>query len=212
MSIQTVVDLRPKFGQIRNQGPRPTCMAFAASDAHTFARGNQEPLSVEYAFFYAVQRKPVPDPTTGVPFSLISAAVEFDGQPLENGWPYQTKPVTVSTWKPPANPGELFHRGSVTGALSVDTICTSLDNARPVMLIMDVSHTFFHASAGGVIGATTEPRINTHAVIAAGHGVTKNSRCILVRNSWGSRWADQGYAWLHEQYLIPRLLLVGIMN
>ena len=32
--IKSLVDLRGNFGPARDQNPRPTCMAFAASDAH----------------------------------------------------------------------------------------------------------------------------------------------------------------------------------
>ena len=41
------------FGQARNQGARPTCMAFAASDIHAALRRGWSPLSCEYAFYQA---------------------------------------------------------------------------------------------------------------------------------------------------------------
>jgi hypothetical protein len=212
MPVQAVIDLRPQFGEMRNQGPRPTCMAFAASDTHAFARGKPDHLSVEYAFFHAVERKQVPDPSTGVAFSHISAAIAIDGQPLEHGWPYTSASVSPDRWKPPKDPGELFHRTSTTATLGIDMICTTLDAGRPMMMVMDVSQSFFSVTAGGIISPANEPRINTHAVIAVGHGTANGARCILIRNSWGTGWADQGYAWTHEQYLKPRLLVLGVMN
>ena len=93
----------------------------------------------------------------------------------------------------------------------MSTLCALLDAGRPVMLIVHVSRAFFHAVAGGIIGAANEPHINTHAVIAVGYGTHDSASCILIRNSWGARWADQGYAWMHEQYLLPRLLQLGVM-
>jgi C1A family cysteine protease len=212
MPVHAVVDLRSQFAEVRHQGSRSTCMAFAASDSHAFARGKRDLLSVEYAFFHAVQRKPVPDPSTGIAFSHISAAIEIDGQPLEHGWPYTSASVSADRWKPPKDPGELFRRRSSTVTLGINMICTTLDAGRPMMMILDVSQAFYSAIAGGIISPVHEPRINTHAVIAVGHGTANGARCILIRNSWGTGWADHGYAWTHEQYLKPRLLVLGVMN
>jgi len=46
VSITVSVDLRPQFGPVRDQGDRPTCLAFAASDAHAGLRDPWEPLSL----------------------------------------------------------------------------------------------------------------------------------------------------------------------
>jgi hypothetical protein len=51
MTLITVQkDLRSELGAARNQGPRPTCLAFAASDAHAALRPGWSPLSCEFAF------------------------------------------------------------------------------------------------------------------------------------------------------------------
>ena len=49
-------DLGFLFGTARDQGDRPTCLAFAASDAHAALRAGWEPLSCEYAFYQAQRR------------------------------------------------------------------------------------------------------------------------------------------------------------
>ena len=54
--IKSVVDLRGDLGPARDQDPRPTCMAFAASDAHGAARDGWEPLSTEWAYYHALKR------------------------------------------------------------------------------------------------------------------------------------------------------------
>ena len=55
--IKSLVDLRGSFGPARDQNPRPTCMAFAASDAHAGARSGWTPLSAEWAYYHAVKRE-----------------------------------------------------------------------------------------------------------------------------------------------------------
>ena len=60
MMVTAMVDLRAQFGAVRDQGDRPTCLAFAASDAHAACRPHWEPLSSEYAFFHAQKRAGLP--------------------------------------------------------------------------------------------------------------------------------------------------------
>lgn len=213
MEIKVIVDLRDQFGDARDQGPRPTCMAFAASDAHSFACGSADPLSAEYAFFHAVQRKLDPDRTKGVPFELISEAISNDGQPLEQGWPYITNLSTTDDWRPPDNQGTLFYRKSRRSIQDLPTIYGELDRGHPVILGMHISIGFFNAKADTIlIAPASEPAKNTHAVVGVGYGESNVGRCLLIRNSWGKKWCDQGHGWIHEQYLKPRLLCVGVME
>lgn len=213
MSIEVIVDLRDQFGDIRNQGERPTCMAFAASDAHSFARGKTSPLSVEYAYFYAVQKRANTDRTTGVSFDAMSEAIADDGQPLESGWPYLEKLAAGDDWAPPKEPGDLFHRSATKLKGGIADIFASLDAGRPVVVVMNISMSFFNPVPNEVLSALIgEPRVNTHAVIAVGRGKITSGPCLLVRNSWDTAWGDGGYAWIHEDYLKPRLLAAGTLN
>jgi hypothetical protein len=56
MFLKVHSDLRAEFGPARDQNQRPTCSAFAASDAHAGVRPGWDPLSVEWAYYHAVQR------------------------------------------------------------------------------------------------------------------------------------------------------------
>ena len=117
MSVVTAsVDMRSLFGPSRNQGPRPTCMAFAASDAHAALRTGWAPLSCEYAFYQAQRRAGRP-PNKGALLSSMLDALREDGQPEESGWPYlATTPADVGSWAPPAEIGALFGRNGETSS------------------------------------------------------------------------------------------------
>ena len=84
--IVVSVDLRPSFGPVRNQGPRPTCMAFAASDVHAGLRSGWTPLSCEFAFYHAQRRVGRP-PNKGALLSAMLDTLREDGQPAEMGCP-----------------------------------------------------------------------------------------------------------------------------
>lgn len=196
------------FGPVRNQGARPTCLAFAASDTHAALRDGWVPLSCEYAFFHA-QRRAGRLPNQGALLSATLETLREDGQPAEVSWPYLAKlPANVTTWVPPATIGELFARDGMTTTAAVSAVIKELDCGRPVLLLLRLSAAFFAPRRDGVVdpapGEVPE-QDRRHAVIAVGHGVVEGQTAILVRNSWGDRWADGGYGWLTNAFLGPRL-------
>src|SRR5688572_1880174 len=110
MGVAISVDLRGRFSAVRNQGGRPTCIAFAASDTHSFAGEMTDHLSVEYAFCYAAQRRKPTNPKQGISMPLIISAIKEDGQPLEHVWPYLSAlPTPLSMWSPPKNSEPMFY-------------------------------------------------------------------------------------------------------
>src|SRR3954451_17425862 len=107
MSVQILRDLRGQFGAARDQDQRPTCLAFATSDAHAALRSPWEPLSVEFAFYHA-QRRAGRSPTVGATLPAMLSTLQEDGQPAEIGCPYLS--VVPSGWTPAANVGPVFRR------------------------------------------------------------------------------------------------------
>ncbi|AZV18112.1 C1 family peptidase [Mesorhizobium sp. M7A.F.Ce.TU.012.03.2.1] len=206
--IVVIEDLRLQFGPARNQGARPTCLAFAASDTHAAARGEWSPLSCEYLFFQA-QRRSSRLPTQGALPAAILGALKKAGQPEEDWWPYLPKsPEDENTWHPPGNSIPLYGRNGRGIAASIADVIGLIDKGTPLVLLMSLSRSFFRPTGEGVvtpaIGEQPEPE-RRHAVIAVAHGFVDNKRSVLVRNSWGQRWGVSGYAWLTEDFLAPRL-------
>lgn len=214
MPVVVEKDLRAAFGPVRNQHLRNTCMAFAGSDAHAAARQDLSPLSCEYAHYHAIRRKGSTDPESGVSLPVMAATLDHDGQPLESGWPYlKALPADLALWIPPAALGAIHRRGSTAIAGTVAEILARLDADRPVVVTMRISASFWAPDADAVIGGNAaEPTVGIHALIAVGHGMRSGTRLVLVRNSWGPGWAAQGYGWLTEDYLTPRLCDAAIMT
>jgi hypothetical protein len=217
MSFDIRVDLRPQFGQPRDQGRRPTCLAFASSDLHASLRTTQfEPLSAEFAFYHAAQRKRgVFNPHAGVSLRSMLEAIEKDGQPQESGWPYLMQlPIDSTAYKPPSDPGPLFRRSGEYKISSFDVICQSLDNRIPLLIAFVPTIQFHRARSGVPVRSTLGdiPSGSAHAVVAVGWGKEGTERLVLVRNSWGAKWAENGCAWLSESYLAPRLYAIITME
>lgn len=209
------VDLRSLFGPSRNQGSRPTCLAFAASDAHAALRGRWTPLSCEYAFYHA-QRRANRAPSDGALLSSMLDALRIDGQPAESGWPYlATTPIVAASWSPPDAVGPLFGRAGGKFSPTIEDIIAELDRGRPVITLTMLSRSFYRPSPQAVIhpenGEAPEPA-RRHAVVAVGHGRVGSHRAILARNSWGPQWGDHGYGWLTETFLGPRIFAAAVLT
>lgn len=205
--INISVDLRSLFGSARDQGSRPTCLAFAVSDAHTAQRRDMAPLSCEYAFFHA-QRRADRRPSQGASLDSMLTALRLDGQPHEHGWPYIVGKVTEATWQPPVEVGPVYGRGGDNAGHSFDHIVSILDRGSTVILLLMLSASFYRPTPQAVVdetaGEVPRPQVR-HAVLGVGHGTIDGKRAILIRNSWGPAWGEGGHAWLTETFLAPRL-------
>lgn len=207
-------DLRSRLGAARDQGPRPTCLAFAASDLHGSVRPGWDPLSCESAFFNAQRRAGRP-PTVGATLPAMIDALREDGQPLEDAWPYLAEtPQTIAAWQPPATESEAFRRLGSALVSNVSHLVGLLNEGRPVLLLLTLSQSFFGPVAGVVRAANDEqPDLSLrHAVIAVGHGSVDGVPAVLVRNSWGESWGDAGHAWLSLDFVDARLFGMAVLE
>lgn len=204
--IKIVVDLRSSFGPARDQNPRPTCLAFAASDTHAAVRPGWVPLSTEWAYYHAVKRDGG-QPDDGSTLASMLAVIKSDGQPAELEWPYiQGTPIDITTWRPPGKPSALFFRDHSVCRLEFQPILDQLDAGVPVLITMTLSNAFFMPDANHVVdrNEAVDPKLR-HAVVAVGYGERDGAKLILIRNSWGEGWGLKGHAWLAADYLAPRL-------
>jgi hypothetical protein len=208
-------DLRHLFGPIRDQGQRPTCLAFAASDLHAALREPWAQLSCEYLFYHA-QKRAKRKPHQGALLPETLDAVRDDGQPHESGWPYLTAPPAhVSEWKPPPGISPLFRRAGHALSHNIDAMVSELDGGRPLILLLRLSWSFDWVKPDGVVDEAPgeQPDFSRrHAVIAAGHGEISGQRVIIIRNSWGEGWGNGGHGFLTEKYLVPRVFQMAILK
>lgn len=214
MAIDIIKDLRHLFGPARDQGTRPTCVAFATSDVHAAARVMREPLSVEHLYYHAVQRTPGGHPDVGVNLRTILHALLHDGQAAEGGWPYMDKlPPDLAAWKPPVTATPVHRCASTIAKSPTTAICTHLDMGLPVLLALTITEAFYSPNADGIVTPTAnDPKAASHAVVAVAYGTQAKQQHILVRNSWGESWGLAGHAWLPSTYLDALLLGISTMQ
>jgi hypothetical protein len=215
MLVSVERDLRCHFGAPRDQGTRPTCLAFAASDFHAALRGGWIPLSCEFAFYHA-QRRGRRKPTEGADLASMLDALREDGQPVETDWPYLANlPSDPSAWLPPIQIGRRFRRCGARRGVEFQEVIEILDEGSPALILMTLSDSFYLPRAGGVVNPPPSETVDPtrrHAVVAVGHGLADGDSVILIRNSWGGDWGLEGHAWLPRLYLEPRLLRLAVLT
>jgi hypothetical protein len=202
-TIATVIDFREKFGVVRDQGARPSCLACAGSDAHAHAQDTQ-PLSAEFLFFHSAAGKPV----NGLTVNQVSVAMRGNGQPLETECPYSL--VQPIPWHVPAV-GALW-RGALE-LINMSELKTTLAASVPVVLGVRITTEFLSLTSPPYLVRGNKPGHGGHAVLAVGLGHDeKGQDTILVRNSWGVGWGDLGCAWLHASYLDLNLMVAALVK
>jgi len=187
------VDLRSRLGVIRDQGHRPTCLAFAASAAHESTLALAEYLSVEALHFFASARDALPG--EGTTIDAVVTALEFTGQCMESDWPYGA-PGLVNT-------AAIFRRAPSIRESS-DPLTFTLDSlatGRVVVIALTLTEAWFSPDCDGRIPSSNseDESIGGHAVAAIGYDEPR--QYVLVRNSWGMEWGDGGYGRLSYESL-----------
>ncbi len=214
--VSPTVDLRSQFVPIRDQGSRPTCLAFAASDAHGALLGPDKELSCEFLYYHA-QKIGRRNATSGATVPDVLAALKSEGQPVESDWPYiQKKPdELMKSWIPPNSFGDIYKRnGNRCGQLTNDVV-QYLDTGSPVISLLFLCDPFFAAKKGRIIETSLASMPNTsmlHAVVTVGYGTASTGRCFLIRNSWGEGWGDDGYAWIAEDLFDASLFEIAVLK
>lgn len=213
MNLQIGIDIRATLGPVRDQGRRPTCLAFAASDAHRHARRHKERLCVEWLYYHAIQRAGA-GPRDGTTMPHTRAVLHSIGQPEEGDWPYSATWPDPVCWTPPKPGSPLLTCGSNSCSKGLKALRNQLDAGVPVVVGVFLSSTFRFPVGWTRLGHEIllapdhgEPiNVNDgHAMVVVGHGSLNDDPMMLLRNSWGPRWGGDGHAWVREDYLEPRL-------
>lgn len=208
MAVAVSIDLRGLFGGCRDQGSRPTCLAFAVSDVHSALRQPWVALSSEFVFYNA-QVRANRSPHQPALVQPVLDALRHDGQPVEADYPYLTKLPDDLSFYGPQQGLTVFRRGAGIGDTRLDSVVASLDASVPLVIILDLSDAFYMPDTDGVVRAPSGELPDSsrrHAVVAVGYGMSDVGPVLLVRNSWGPSWGLDGCGWLPFSYLNASLI------
>lgn len=200
--IIATTDLSHAFGPIRDQGQRPTCLAFAGSDLHAHAHRAGH-LSVDYLGYHtALAMAGIWQPGMGFSVDHLLLAVKAPGQPDELAYPYDPLDHKRPLVAPPSVSG--LHKMVVRHpVLNLADIAPTLQNGNPVGVVIAVTKSLHYPLQGVVQYETAVFPDQFHAmgIVGVGESDQDGSRHYLARNSWGASWGQGGYAWIPERHL-----------
>lgn len=186
-------DLRHLFLPVRDQGPRPTCFAFATSALHESFLMKKNYLSSEYLFLKTLERFELVE-DDGLTYRQVEETLRIVGQPDENAFPYGSKDLTSLV-----NP--VLHKANLH-LIKLSAIDDLLAQNIAVIVILDLKSSFYNAINFIVDSYPDDESQGCHAVVIVGTGVDdRGQKIYLIRNSWGKFWEDDGHVWLTESYL-----------
>lgn len=205
--IKVSTDLSAKFGPVRSQGQRLSCLGFAASDLNRFLNGHSQELSVEYLLHHAAKAMPNWTPARGLTIASVLAALAHPGQPAEDLYKYQPSSPDFPLTAPPAL-SPLYTSTCVESGIAIDKIVTVISGGAPVCIGVRMTYEFYKPVDAIISDSLKCPTGIGHVILVVGHGVYEGNgmEYFLVRNSWGPGWGSNGYAWLSKQYLMNHLL------
>lgn len=197
------VDLRAYCTGVEDQKKLASCTANAAVGAIEYhrKRRNMDPSDLSRLFVYYNTRKFRGDAQrdTGAQMEECMAALLVYGAPRADLWPYDDK----VRWKEEP-PKEAYENAKLNEMLQYARVGPGVGVLATVAAGYPVAFgCFLPKTAYDVAGATgTMPELTEaqwasqqaggHAMLIVGYDIIRKT--YLVRNSWGERWGDGGYA------------------
>ncbi|MDP9863842.1 MULTISPECIES: C1 family peptidase [Streptosporangium] len=218
-------DLTPWFPPVVDQGNIPLCTAaVVAGIAGYYARrGGEDDFAASVLFNYRTSRL-IAGERDRAGSNLFRSFEAWDtyGMVGEEDWPFTAgrenrDPPPFCFARAADRKGIIYGRimrGEGNIAARLRALRQHILNGIPVAVDIplhpvQLSSFRSHVLSLPPVGAATFGR---HVVIIAGYdddrtcGEGQAAGAFLVRNSWGSRWAAQGYGWLPYSYFENRLI------
>jgi C1A family cysteine protease len=200
-------DLRPSMPPVYDQGQLGSCTGNAIAGAMEYERDRQglSDFVPSRLFVYYNERalEGTVSSDSGAVIRDGIKVVNSDGVCPETMWPYDIGMFSV---KPPKR---CYVAATTDKAVQYEAIQTLGDLKDAIASNLSVVFGFtvyqsFESPAvaqSGVLPMPTphEATVGGHAVVAVGYNDSKNQ--VIVRNSWGASWGDQGYFYMPYQYM-----------
>ncbi len=223
------VDLRSWCSPIEDQGELGSCTAQAGVGIVEYfeKRAFGRHMNASRLFLYKVTRNLLKwTGDTGAFLRTTMGALVLFGIPPEKYWPYKTADFEK---EPPAfcyayaqnYQAISYYRLDPPGTSKEELlrrIKTNLAGGLPSMFGFTVYDSISQSGKDGRIPLPShgEKFLGGHAVVAVGYddrmkiknnepGGTTTTGALLIRNSWGKAWGEEGYGWLPYDYVLKGL-------
>jgi C1A family cysteine protease len=206
------VDLRPQCSPVEDQGYLGSCTGNAIAGAIELldVKNGAGFTDISRLFIYYNERVYLNevDQDNGAYIRDGIKSIHKIGAAAEEIWPYDIEKFAE---KPTAAAYTDANNRRFNGYYriqSLTSVCNALANGFPVVFGFTVYSSFmsdYVAKSGMMPMPMRGDRVEGgHAVLAVGYD--KKTQRIIVRNSWGTGWGDNGYFYMPMDYIADRNL------
>lgn len=215
-SIPEEQSLKRFDASIWDQGASNTCVAWTfaggVANLENQVLGEHELISVPHIYYFSRRI----DKPKGLLFDggtyLRSCAKGMNkvGVPDAKWWPFSTSSLKLNRQPPiqaimkahPRRGGEYF-RIRATGSRRIDAVQQALAAGYTVGFGTNVVESFVASDGPTIIEqpSGSERVVGGHAMLIVGYKLIQGRLLFEVRNSWGTRWRNEGYWLMSTEYL-----------
>lgn len=213
------VDLRGKFGPIRNQGTQGSCSSFAISSVIEAVCPDDKRLSPAFLYWNAREANGKTDADSGASLYDVLKGAADKGICEEEQMPYNAKMFTVRP-SDEAFADALGRRvlEAQTVELDMNSIKSALSDGCPVIIAARIFDSFSETRSGFIRQPSKSETEDgdrkdghgRHAMVVC--GFSDKEKILVIRNSWGTDFGDNGYCYMPYSYAKKYLLQACIIT
>lgn len=208
------VDLRSQCPPVRSQGDLGACTAFSVTELYDFVRRkhNLPHWTPSPLFSYYATRsltKQTAEDCGATVRNALKSTVNF-GVAMEKDWPYDTTQFTIN---PPLSVWDRAEKHQTIEYLKLDDydknsfigcLCQGYPFSFGLRLFTSFINNLDTVTKGivKVPDYNTEKEIGGHCMLAVGYQITDGKEYLIVQNSWGKDWGDNGFCWIPLEYIL----------
>ncbi|WP_082993210.1 C1 family peptidase [Mycobacterium sp. 1245111.1] len=206
-NLPPAADLRPSMPPVYDQGQLGSCTGNAIAGAMEYERDRQGlPDFIPSRLFVYYNERALEGTVSSDSGAVIRDGIKVvntQGVCPETLWPYDIGMFTV---KPPQRCYVAATKDKAVQYESIQTLGELKDAIASNFAVVFgfTVYESFESQAVAQTGVMPLPKkgesvVGGHAVLAVGYSDAKSH--VIVRNSWGASWGDQGYFYMPYQYL-----------